>query len=126
MNPKKYSQNPWAKDTLLGDWLRICIKFIGTFFLGAMLVITCTELTHKPTKVTRAQGWKNWDPSIDPGLILDLDYNTGEVTYRKRGPGYELPIERETFQDQMTEYVLENIDIEQLWDRISDEGYLVE
>lgn len=123
---QKPNTNPWAKDTLLGDWLRICFKAIGLFFLGVMLLLTCNKVLDKPPTPIKKISWQNWDPSIDPGLILDLNYNTGEVTYRKEGPGYSPYIERETFPDQIKEYVLDNVDIEEIWDRMSDEGYLVE
>lgn len=126
MPKRKANTDPWAEDTLLGDWLKICIKWIGGFFLAVFLIILWSDRCHQPYGPSPKQGWKNWDPSIDPTLIESLNYNTGEVTYRKPGPGYKIPIEKETFQDQMTEYVLQNIDVEQLWDRISDEGYLVE
>lgn len=125
---KQNLPGPFDRDTLLGDWLRVCIKGILRpmllMLLGVIIFDKCYDPPHKEKK---AYGWNNWDPSIHPSQIEGLNYETGEVTYRREGLGYNPPIDKPNSLDEVIkEHILENIDVEELWDRMSDEGYLVE
>lgn len=126
-NSKKKKYQDSLKDTLLGDYIQWMFKHVGIPFLVLVGVVTCTDLCISdpvPTQYPK-NAWKNWDPEKDPITeIASLNYETREVEYKRHDiPRKDPYIYKSTIGDEITEHVLENMDIEELWDRISDEGY---
>lgn len=115
------------RDTLLGDYLKWLVRNIGVPFVALMGVVTCTDRCipdPQPTQYPK-NAWKNWDPEKDPITeVASLNYDTREVEYKRHDiPRQDPIIYQSTIGDEITEHVLENMDVEELWDRISDEGY---